>query len=266
MPITPKIILVASLLFAVGLGSVSAAVARGYKTDDVELRQGMMVALVSTQDEGTETVERASQENQANIIGFTTSVNSNLVNVVSKDQDVTVQLDGEGEVYVSDINGNIERGSRLVVSPVKGVLMSATGTSLPIVAVAQENFGEASSREVKKVQTTNGEKDSVIGKLRISLDYEVGLEEEKSSLEKLGQALTGKEVTTARVVAAFVVFIIVLVIEGGIIYGAVSSAITALGRNPLARKIIHKETFRVVGVALIVLVIGLGSVYLILWL
>jgi hypothetical protein len=48
-------------------------------------------------------------------------------------------------------------------------------------------------------------------------------------------------------------------------YGAISSAITALGRNPLARSAIRREMIRILFVAIIVFLIGLGAIYGILW-
>ena len=84
-------------------------------------------------------------------------------------------------------------------------------------------------------------------------------------MSKLGKSLVGRDVGEIRVLIALLVFMIVLIAEGGIIYGAVSSAITALGRNPLARKVIQREMLQVFVVAIIVLVVGLGAMYAILW-
>ena len=59
-----------------------------------------------------------------------------------------------------------------------------------------------------------------------------------------------------------IMFVIVLIAEGGIIYGAISGAITAPGRNPFANKIISGEL--IITMALVVLILGLGGVYAIL--
>ncbi len=64
---------------------------------------------------------------------------------------------------------------------------------------------------------------------------------------------------------ALIIFVIVLIAECSIIYGSVSSALTAFGRNPLAKKTIRSEMLRIIFVALGVLIIGMISVLAVLW-
>lgn len=265
----PLMVLSLIALCLVMIMSPAAAFAKGYATDDEQLQVGMVTALSQDGTPEQPKVERASLENNVKVIGVTTTPESELVTVVSGDQEqVYVQTGGEVDAFVSDINGEVNDGDLLALSPLKGVLMKADDTTSAIVGTALEGFS-GKSVETKTVQEDSGDRQVKVATLRINLDYKAPsnqqTEQTDSSLERLGYALTGRDVGEIRVLAAVIIFLIVLVAEGGIIYGAVSSAITALGRNPMARKIILKEMIRVIFIALIVLGLGVLSIYAILW-
>lgn len=242
------------------------AIARGYTTTDSGLQVGMIVALST---DGSSRVERATTTSGERIVGVVTTFEKSDVTVASKESTLLVESTGEVDAYVSDISGKVNQGDSLTVSPLKGVLMKANqGSVTPVVAIAASSSegGDASSYDY----TENGAtKSTQITKIKVNLDRK-GVSggsgpDSESGLARLGRSLTGKEVGEIRVLAALVIFIIVLVAEGGIIYGAVSSAITALGRNPMARNIIRREMFRVIIIAISVLLVGLGAVYAVLW-
>src|SRR5262249_13093503 len=147
----------------------------------------------------------------------------------------------------------------LVISPLKGVLMKAGTSTLPILAIAAE---VPAASQTYTYQDKDQTKTADVSRVKVNLDRHghTGTLAD-SSLSRLGRALAGKEVGEARVIIAMIIFFIVLIAEGAILYGAISSAIGALGRNPLARKIIRAELFRVIVVAGLVLLVGLGAVY-----
>jgi len=49
-----------------------------------------------------------------------------------------------------------------------------------------------------------------------------------------------------------------------LVYGSVRSSIVAIGRNPLAKKTIQSSMLKVIGIAIIVLITSLGTVYMVL--
>lgn len=255
------------VFWAIGGGSVSA-LANGYSTDDNGLIPGMVVALSQSSTSDKPKVERAALDKEAKIIGVSTTLENQLVSVGSKDARVFVQTTGEATVYVTDLNGVVKNGDLLAPSPLLGVLMKADQRTAPVVGIAIEDFDE-STAETQSITDNSKRKDTNINKIRINLDHMAASNQQASisdsSLERLGQAVVGRRVGEIQVVAALAIFLIVLVAEGGIIYGAISSSITSVGRNPLAGKIIRRETARVVGVALVVLIIGVASIYAILW-
>lgn len=246
----------------------AAAAASGYFTDDSGLIPGMVVAISESSTPEEPKVERAALDKESKVIGVSTTSDSQLVTVGSGMTKVFVQTTGEATVFVTDLNGLVKNGDLLAPSPLLGILMKADESTAPIVGIAIEDFDE-SAAETQYIQENGKQKETKIAKVRINLDHKAASNQQASatdsSLERLGRAIVGKDVGEIQVVAALVVFLVVLVAEGGIIYGAISSAITALGRNPMARKIIRSEMIRVVGVAIIVLAIGLGAIYAILW-
>ncbi len=252
------------LSFFVGLQFQVFAIARGYTSSDAGLQTGMVVAL-SLADSTDSTVERASQENSDRVVGIVTTVEASLVSSGSQSSSVLVESEGQVDAYVSDINGVISQGDLLVLSPLKGILMKAGNVSGKIFAIAA---APPTATTPYSYQEGSSAHETQIAKTRVSLNNQgsnSATGSSNSALAKLGRSIVGKEVSETRVLLAIILFIIVLIAEGGIIYGAISSAITALGRNPLARRIIRGELLRVAAVALAVLLVGLGAVYVILW-
>lgn len=259
-------LVVAGVLFL--LAHSAAALAQGYATDDAELRPGMVAALSDGSTSEDPKVQRASDGNEDRIIGVVTTPGEGLVTVVSGPDQVYVQTTGEVDAYVSDINGSVEQGDLLTISPLRGILMKAGENTATVVGTALESMGDeqADNLEIEGGDVT---RDVQLVKLRINLDHRAASNQQAgvtdSSLNRIGRAVTGRNVADVRVLAALAIFVIVLVAEGGIIYGAVSSTITALGRNPMARKIIIKEVVRVLLIAMAVLMMGIIAIYGVLW-
>ncbi len=242
-----------------------SAIARGYATTDSGLQTGMVAAL-SVDGSTNSSVERASQESSNRVVGIVTTFDNSLVTVGSGASKVLVENEGQVDAYVSDINGAIKQGDLLVLSPLKGILMKSGDVPATVIGIAA---GTPEKTSPYSYQDGSQAKETQIAKIKINLNNQGSANgsvlRSDSALAKLGRYLVGKDVGETRVLIALILFVIVLIAEGSIIYGAISSAVTALGRNPLARKIIQAEMVRVVIVAIGVLLVGLGAVYSILW-
>lgn len=256
---------ISSLFFVAVISSQVLAIARGYLTDDIGLQSGMVVAL-STGNNSDPKVERATQENANRVVGIVTTIETSLITLSSGSAKVLVESEGQTEGYVSDMGGEISKGDPLSLSPLKGVLMKSGDTAASVIGLAADKPGISSEYTY---QEGSQNKTTKISKIKINLNRPGGVNVDvapsDSILSKIGRALTGREVAEARVLIALIIFVVVSLTEGGIIYGAISASITSLGRNPLAHKLIRGELIRVLGVALIVLLIGLAAVYFILW-
>lgn len=255
-------------IFFVGLGIHVSAIARGYSTNDDALSVGMVAAL---SEFGDSEVQRADQTSSKRVVGVVTTLDASSVTVASGSSKVLIESEGEVMAYVSDISGQVKKGDLLMLSPLKGIVMKGSETaSGTIIGVAAQDADSVSGESVSQhsYSDSGSTKTTSIAKIKINLNKQGtngGLSVEPSPLSKIGESITGKQVSDIRVLAALIIFILVLIAEGGIIYGAVTSAVTALGRNPLARKMIRREMMRIIFVAIGVLGVGLAAVYGVLW-
>lgn len=262
-----KNLLIAGILVSfIAFSTAVSAISRGYATDDISLKPGMVVQLSDDSSAETPKVERASFETPDKFVGITTRVENNSVTIASSKQSVYVENEGEVDAFVSDLDGAVKQGDQLTISPLRGILAKATESSPIVVGTALEDFSYDGA-ENHEIKTVSGTKVASINLVRFNLDSKSILNHGgvDSSLERLGESIVGKEVSELRVVVAMIIFLLVLFAEGAILYGAISSAVTSLGRNPLARNVIKKELTQIMAVALAVLTVGLGAIYLILW-
>ena len=208
----------------------------------------MVVALSPGGENGEQKVERATQENTNRVVGIVTTIESSLITLSSGSAKVLVESEGQTEGYVSDIGGEVKKGDDLILSPLKGILMKSDKSAANVVGIAADNPGESSDY---KYTENNSEKTTKISKIKVNLIRPGGVNadvaKDKSVLEKLGKTLTGRDISEARVLIALIIFVVVSITEGSIIYGAVSSSITSLG------------------VVILVLLVGLAAVYVMLW-
>lgn len=250
--------------FIVICSPITDAITRGYTSSDSGLQSGMVVSLAEN-NSNTSDVERTSKDNIEKIVGVVVNQGDNLLTVSSGAAEVLVESEGVVNAYVSDINGEVKTGDKLVISPLKGVLIRKLSNSVALViATAAEDI---TSTENYTYQDSNQSKQTKVSKIKIKLNnlgYSNDIASSDSALSRVGRAIAGKSVSEIRVVIAMILFVIVLIAEAGIIYGAISSAITALGRNPFANKIISRELIKIIAIAIIVLILGLGSVFAIL--
>lgn len=259
--------LLAGIIFIFSSVPTLAAITRGYGTDDEQLKPGMVVALSQRSTVESPKVEAASVDQIERVIGVATTVDESLVTISSGEQASYVESDGEVDAFTVNLNGEIKYGDLLTLSPIKGILVKAS-SSQPIVAIALEDFS-ADRAEIYNIQDGSGTRDVLVQRLRVNLDRKAFANldslREESMLSQLGRTLIGKDVGEIQMVISLIIFFIVLVAEGTILYGAISSAISSLGRNPLAKNIIRRELVRVLFVAMAVLALGVAAIYAVLW-
>lgn len=261
---------VACLFLCSTLLAYSATLARGYNTEDTSLTVGMAVAR-DTNQQDNDHVTGAKSTDLNNFVGIVTTFDANLISVSGAKGDILVTSEGVVEAYASNINGNIESGDLLTLSPVVGTLMKLDDSAQKAVAVALEDFNSSSEgASNQQLSSINGETISVsIGKIQVDLTSSIVSQNiavsDNSILASLGSSITGKPVGKYRVFAALAIFAILIIIEGTMIYGSIRNTFVALGRNPLAKKAILGQLLQTSWISLIILIFGLGVVYLILW-
>lgn len=261
-------------VFVVGLISLftsvvqAGTISEGYQTDDTTIGVGTAVALQTTDSE--DKIIPATIGNAENFVGIVTTVDENLISLRNQSSDVLVTTAGEVNAYVSDVDGSVAAGDAVAVSPLRGILSGAqNATETGIVGVALEDF-PTENLEERTVSTQSGNQKTVtIAKMRIQLGRDFAskevAEQQKSFLVIAGESVTGQSVGQAQVIAALIVLLIVMIVEGSIIYGAIHSTIGALGRNPLSKRAVFKQLLQVSWLALLVLIFGFGAIFIILW-
>jgi outer membrane murein-binding lipoprotein Lpp len=260
------LVLSTALFLAAGSTNTVRALTKGYASSDVQLLPGMVASLASDSGGSESRVERASTDNADKIVGIATTANDSLVTIASGTSQAYIENEGGVGAFVTDVNGAPKKGDLLTISPLKGILMKADESSI-ILAVAEEDF---SADQAEKYDISgDGPKSALIQKIRVNLDRQGAgtrnVADVKSSLDNLGKLLTGREIGAFRVLIALVIFLLVMITEGALLYGTISSAINSVGRNPMASGIIRHELGRVLAVVSLVLIVGLGAIYGILW-
>jgi len=261
---------VTSLLFTfaiLGLGNSpqAASIAQGYTTSDSELVVGMGASLSPESTSNKTEVERSSQANKGRFVGIVTTKEASLVTLTTSVSSLYVATQGEATAYVTDVNGALKKGDYVVVSPLKGVLMKASSDEASVVGSSLEDFnvGGANSQEITK---GDGSKETIkVGLVKIDVNPRI-ISSGKSPknltfLQQLGQSLAGKAISDWQVVTALVIFLLLLVVEGSLMYGAIHSAIIAVGRNPLSRTGVYKQLAQVLATAVAVLAIGITVIF-----
>ncbi len=256
---------------AIGLGLLTAsaqAATQGYNTLDKTIGQAMAVALASSQGEaedGIIYVEKSSVGKAEKTLGVVVDPNDDTVAVSTNGSQVYVATSGSAKVYVTDLNGTVKKGDLLAPSPLAGVLMRVVDGSKGVLGVAMNDFPSQDAQSV----TVEGSGKAKVAQLQINMDVKFTtntLNAGKSLLQRLGETIVNHEVSSAQVLVALVILCLLIIVEGGIIYGAISSSIVSLGRNPLAKNTIMKGLGQITGLVAVVLGLGLAAVYLVLWL
>lgn len=257
-----------TILITTMIPTFAASISQGYVTEDVSLKVGMAAAISTTSTSQKQIIEAATRSNADRFVGITTTVDANLVNIKTKDMSVYVTTVGQAAVFATDLNGEIKRGDFLTLSPLKGVIMRADAEETNIIGLALEDFSITGAQS-EEVNNSDGTTQTVrVDSISMEIsprDVVGGGGQKKPLLVLFGQSLTGKAVSQWQILSALVIFFILLIVEGSIVYGAVHSTIIALGRNPLARKAVYKQLLQVGGFVLIILVFGSAVIYAVLW-
>jgi hypothetical protein len=246
----------------------AASIAQGYTSTDSGLIVGMAASLSPTSTSTQQYVERATTDNLSKFIGIVTTKAANSLTITDTSETLYVATFGATRVFVSDINGVVKRGDLVTISPLKGIAMRSTDGTSNIIGTALEDYNTTGSQNVSVTKNDGSKQSATINLISINLDpHNLGISNnpKESFLSILGQAITGKSVNNWQVISGIVIFFVLLIVEGSILYGAVNSSITAIGRNPLAKKAVYRQLAQVSLIALGVLAFGLSTIYALLW-
>jgi len=263
--VTTVACLLLSLLFP--LVASATSIAQGFITTDADLIVGMAASLSAESTAKTQNVIRSGTSNKAKFVGIVTTKNANLLTLTNNSSTVVVATSGEAFAFITDINGVVKKGDNLSVSPIKGLLMKSEVNDVSVVGTALEDAtGKTATKQ--NINVSGGRKQEIsVTSLQLLINPHNlvgGDAKNQSFLRILGQNVAGKQVSDWQAVVALVVFLLLLVVEGSLIYGSVHSSITALGRNPMARDAVYRQLAQVLLAVLAVLAFGVAIIYLVL--
>lgn len=235
----------------------SANISKSYKASET-ISDGSIVSL----DVGrTDYVAPANTDNAARLLGVVLDSDESLLAVnPSQAGEVQVATSGSVNAFVSTLNGDIQVGDAVSVSPFNGVGMKAA-PGQRVIGLAQTDFnGDSSSAARQQVRNEEGESTSVaVG--YVKLNIAIGTNnpsESEGALQRIARNLTGRTIPTVRLLMSAFIALIALIAIITLTYSSIHGSIVSVGRNPLARYAI----FRVTGLMFILafLIAGVAGV------
>jgi len=255
-------LLVLALVPAAGHAEGTALIAQSYQTSETNVTGG---ALMSLQEDSVNTVELSDTGNSKRLIGVVGD--DAFLELSSESAGVQVVTSGAATALVSDINGSVKVGDRVTASPIKGIGMKATSSSV-IVGVVQGNPDSANATE-RTLTDQNGKSRTVtIAAVPIQVNVSAYIIDDGSAvpqfLQGLADSVAGKEVSPVRVLLASLLLLLLFASVVTLLYASVNSSMISIGRNPLSENALRKNAWRVALIVIGVIVVGLAAVYAIL--
>ncbi len=246
-------------------GASSANISHSFESSD-QLSTG---SLVSLDPERSDYVVSSSVDNGARLLGVVVGKNDSLLAVDETAGKVQVATSGNAKTLVSTLNGDIKVGDQISVSPFTGVGMKAAKGSR-IIGLAQSSFSSTSEgADSQEVTDKDGESKQVsVG--FVSINIAIGTnnsgttDEDLSALQKLGKSITGRTVSTVRVLVSLAVAIVAIISLVTLIYGSIYGGIISIGRNPLAKYAVYRTIGIVLIMVAITATIAGGTIYFLL--
>jgi hypothetical protein len=254
-----------ALLSLSPVGAASANISHSYHASG-SIANGSIVSLDPNR---ADYVQSANVTNGSRLSGVAVASNDSLLAVDAATGMTQVATSGTVTTLVSNLNGTIAVGDQIAVSPVNGVGMKALPGSY-VIGLAQTAFdGSNSGAQTEQITDKSGKAVQVrVGDISLSLavgrDNAAADGVQLNSLQKLAQNLTGRTVSTVRVVVSLVVAFVALLSLVTLIYASIYGSIISIGRNPLAKYAVFRTLRSVLGMAVLTAVIASLTIFFLL--
>jgi hypothetical protein len=200
-------------------------------------------------------------------IGVIVQNNESLLAINSSDTTVQVATSGVASVLVNNVNGNIKIGDQVSISPFSGIGMAAI-PGVKIIGVAQNSFSQSSTgATAESIEDNTGKTQKIyVGYIKIEISIGNGTSNglggnQANFLQKLIKSLTGRTISTVRIIVAMVVTLVALISLVTIVYASIFGTIISVGRNPLARAAIFRTLGAVLIMALVTVSVACVTIY-----
>jgi len=213
-------------------------------------------SLVSLDQQRSDYVQLTNVTNGSRLLGVATASQDSLLAVDASSATVQVATSGTVSVLVSTVNGAIHVGDQVAASPFNGIGMKSE-PGAHIIGLAQTSFTATSAGVTTQTVTDKaGQQRKIqIGLLRLSIA--VGVDnsgvggQQLNALQRFVKSVTGRTVSTARVVLSLLIALVALLTLITLIYGAIYGSIVSVGRNPLAKHAIFRTLRTVLAMVLV---------------
>jgi hypothetical protein len=239
---------------------------------DTPLRTG---TVVQPDEKDAAKVQPATQDKLAKAFGVVVTTDGlpiTFSNAANKAQ-VYVSTTGHHPTLVTNENGPIKSGDYLAISSLSGTLMKSSAKQSMVFGKALTNFdGKSNIVGSMQLKDKSGKayKNVGIGAIPIAIEI-IKNPEQKSTkanlpqfLQRIGQAIAEKPISPVRIYISTAVIVVSIIISIVLLSTGVRSAIISIGRNPLSKKSIFRALLEVILTTVLVLIIGLFTVYLLL--
>lgn len=264
IPIYITILLSLTVLLSYGRAIFAQDFSSGFVAE-TSLPAGMIVSLQSQQER---LVVPANRNNIGNLLGVVVGGSNSLLNLSTQESNVQVVTSGVVDVLVTDDKGEIKAGNHITASEINGIGRLATREDAKIVGTAQADFADPN---VRTVTTETGE-NMEVSVARIPVLIQVGgnpdmIQQETflpGFVQESANSLAGEPVAPARIIIALVIIVGGIVGSMVLLYGAISSTIISIGRNPLSNKSIYAGLLRMAVVSIGIIFLSATVAYVIL--
>ena len=226
-------------------------------------------SIVSLENNTSDQVVAASSSRVDSLFGVVINANNSLLSL-SNDQANQVQIatSGTAQLLVSDINGAISQGDHITASPISGVGMKATG-NVRIIGIAQSDLTPTVSSKQSYTDKDGSKHEVTIGQIPALINVSYYFKEPDktiipSALQNIANSLAGRTVSTLPILIGAAIFLIMLMVVSSIIYSMIRNSIISVGRNPMSQSAVYRNLIYMSGLVLIILAVGLISIYLVL--
>lgn len=241
----------------------SASIAQGFETADTEVKTG---ALVGLEPGKNNSVQLSNADRADALLGV---VGAEPLLEIGSGGTVQVVTSGVTLALVSDINGAITAGDKIAPSPIAGIGMKATSSSV-VVGTAQAELASIKTTD-HFITDTDGKVHTIKAGLmpvQVNVTFYAVTGEAASYvpafLQAAANSIAGRQVSPVRVLVALVVVLAAFVSIGILLYASVRSSIISIGRNPLSEGAVRKSLLQVGAMIIGILLITVIAIYLIL--
>lgn len=226
----------------------AASIAKGLPLD-IETIDGDIICLRENE------LTKCNSSYSSEIVGVVTKKPSAMIEYVNEENIEPITTDGVARVRVSTSNGAISEGDLITTSDTEGVGQKATENGY-VVGIAMENYQSPDTTAISSILVT------------INIHPAASFSNARSNLLELvrrgiSAPLFEPLAAMRYILAALIIFVAFTV--GFLYFGRVSkSGVEAIGRNPMAAKMIQFSVLMHVIVTSVIVLVGLFISYLIL--